>query len=133
MVITTWNSQGDPTARENKLKILEDLLRQSDVVMIQECGNMAKLSENFPSINMICQKQTGAFNSRCSTCILAHDAISIRRDEYGYLPSSNGRWFIVANYKDYVLSTLHANAYLGGANDVISALRGQTTGLWEVI
>lgn len=127
MIITTWNSQGDPTGRNDKKVILWNLLQLSDVVMIQECGNMVNLGL-FPGINMIYQGQTGALNPRCSTCMLAHGPI-FRRDEYGYLRSGNGRWLIIADYRGYVLATLHANAYSGGANDVANAL-GAMSGDW---
>jgi len=129
MVITTWNSQGDPTGEPDKLVILWNLLQLSDVVMIQECGNMVNLGL-FPGIKMVYQEQTGALNHRCSTCILAHDPI-YSRDEHGYLRSGNGRWLIIADYKGYVVSTLHANAYIGGANDVADALRAMSKyGYW---
>ncbi len=124
MIITTWNSQGDPTNKGDKEAILWRLLKLSDVVMIQECGNMVNIGK-FPGIKMVYQEQTGAFNPRCSTCILAHDPIS-RRDEFGYLRSGSGRWLIIADYKGYVLATLHANAYTGGANDVAEALRAMS-------
>lgn len=121
MRICTWNSQGDPTNNTMKKIVLTNLYRRNDVVLIQECGAMAHLNTLLPGCCRVIVPQAGAFNNRCSTCILSEYPFSYTLQT---LPSANGRSLIIATFQHTAIRvlTMHATAGNGGA-DVFPALQ----------
>lgn len=119
MFITTWNSQGDPTTDDTKSSILRGLLRFSDVVLIQECGDMSRIGD-FKSVHLAIAGQAGAYHDRCTTCILAKNSFTYSTRS---LPSCTGRWVMTADYKGYCIATLHAFAGANAGEDISEAMR----------
>ncbi len=119
MFITTWNSQGDPTSDDTKSAILKSLLRFSDMVLIQECGDMSRIRD-FKCVYLAIAGQAGAYQDRCTTCILAKEPFCHSKRS---LPSCTGRWVITANYKGYCIATLHAYAGANAGEDISGAMR----------
>lgn len=117
MNISTWNSQGNPQNRPDKLDILETLYRNNDILLIQECGDLCiELTPPF----VYYQNQAGAYNGRCSTCIISKHRASL--SDVLYLPSSSGRSILYAQINGLNVYTLHALSG-NGAPDVIHAIQ----------
>lgn len=116
--IATWNSQGDPSPVPAKKEVLERLLRECHVVLIQECGDLARTWRGGGTIHA--SPHIGAFNNRCNSCILSQ--IPFQRLNSWTLPSSNGRrctygWCQPSENISLIVATLHANAWVDAAYD----------------
>ncbi|AZZ93261.1 endonuclease [Hahella sp. KA22] len=118
MRVATWNSQGNPTSSDSKIKILSNLLNECDIILIQECGGLSQASLDSVSTQkwLYSCEQVGAFNNRCTTCIIskqvpvAHGCI--------YLQTDTGRSSLYATFGEgFTVLTFHANAGGRGAAD----------------
>lgn len=119
--ICTWNSQGNPANNFNKSEILVWLYRQNDVLLIQECGDIiGQIAEILDHPYCYYVPQAGAFNNRCSTCIITKQPADSGPD-YFYLSSGSGRYAIhifIFGVHIYTLHSLSGN----GTSDVIDVL-----------
>ena len=115
MKICTWNSQGNPYTTPKKIEILNQLYNDNDVLLIQECGDIAK-DLQLPDATIWAEGQAGAFNNRCTTCI-----ISKKGGQGGTLDvsSSTGRPAIYLNVMGLNIYTLHATSG-NGVPDVMN-------------
>lgn len=106
MKICTWNSQGNPYTIKKKIEILNQLYNDNDVLLIQECGNIAN-DLKLPGATIWTGAQAGAGNIRCTTCI-----ISKIGGQGGTLDvsSSTGRPAIYLNVMGLNIYTLHATS-----------------------
>lgn len=106
MKICTWNSQGNPYTTPKKIEILNQLYNDNDVLLIQECGDIAK-DLQLPDATIWAEGQAGAFNNRCTTCIISKiGGCRERLDVY----SSTGRSAIHLNVMGLNIYTLHATS-----------------------
>lgn len=117
MKICTWNSQGNPNNDFIKSQVLTNLLTRErcNVVMIQECSNFIMPANLSGIYSYAVIGQAGAYNCRCSTCIIA-DSNFIPKTEY--LPSGTGRSAIGLNYHGYNIYTLHCESGPGAMRDI---------------
>jgi endonuclease/exonuclease/phosphatase family metal-dependent hydrolase len=118
-IITTWNCQGDPTTNLQKRIHLQKLWRDSDVLLLQECGQLKNLrlvdfGSSEPKHTMHAG-QYGAYNSRCSVAILSKVAV---KDAFEVNQSSSGRSALGIDVGGCWISTLHALSGGVGAVDV---------------
>lgn len=139
MIITTWNTQGDPTPvrhgddkQKNRNKALRNLLRDSDVILLQECGRLAALDGYLREVKdktatVEYSPQAGAFNVRCTTAIISFVPGKFHTE---YLVSGTGRSAIFLMVESGpAIGTLHAISGGIGATDlsnVITRLNKQT-------
>lgn len=106
MKICTWNSQGNPYSSSEKEEVLNQLYNDNDVLLIQECGDIAK-DLQLPDATIWAEGQAGAFNNRCTTCIISKiGGCRERLDVY----SSTGRSAIHLNVMGLNIYTLHATS-----------------------
>lgn len=126
VTICTWNSQGNPNNSELKNIILNDLLVRCDILLLQECGGLCAESTRHPYIldgESIGMPQAGAYNIRCSNCIIS----SINFDQLSpcYLQGGTGRYMIGISLKAFYINVYCIHAISGkiGAVDVIPALQ----------
>lgn len=124
--ICTWNSQGNPVNGQNKNDILQYLYNHSDVLLLQECGNLCidfqtrvSVLDETETVNAI---QAGSYNIRCSSCIISK--LPIEAIDTSYLQSGTGRSMIGVCLTQEAINVynIHAVSGSGGAADVISAL-----------
>lgn len=117
MRICTWNSQGNPLHHDIKKYILADLLTRErcNVVMIQECGDFIMPANLSGIYRYAVTGQAGAYNCRCSTCIIADSNFIPQKH---YLPSGTGRSAIGLNYYGYNIYTLHCESGPGAIGDI---------------
>jgi exonuclease III len=115
--IATWNSRGNPKNNKEKEKMLASLLDKHDFILLQECGGLEIDVDGYYFCGV---DQAGAFNNRCSTCIISKHEIS---NPKFYANSSSGRSLLVVTCGMYAIATIHADAGNAGAWDVRSALK----------
>lgn len=126
MRIATWNSQGCPSNSEEKSKILQYLYTISDIILLQECGNLSFDIERTTNIldgtELTNGLHAGAYNIRCNSCIISK--IRVEEIDGHYLPSGTGRQVtgIFVPSEDVNVYNIHAASGCGGAADVVSAL-----------
>lgn len=106
MKICTWNSQGNPYSSSKKKEVLNQLYNDNDVLLIQECGDIAN-DLKLPDATIWTGTQAGAGNIRCTTCI-----ISKKGGQGGTLDvsSSTGRPAIYLNVMGLNIYTLHSTS-----------------------
>lgn len=68
--VATWNTQGSPLTNEDKNATLRSLVDLYDVVLLQECGNLAKCN-TYEGRRLVSWIPGGALNGRCSTAIIS--------------------------------------------------------------
>jgi endonuclease/exonuclease/phosphatase (EEP) superfamily protein YafD len=112
LIITTWNSQGDPRNRPDKTSKLDRHVEECDYVMLQEASNLAT-DGNFGGNAVVGYPQAGAFNPRCGTAIVIGDRCSGYEEEVPvYLQMGTGRLAPVVrdDGSGYFIATLHAES-----------------------
>ena len=125
MTICTWNSQGNPLNNDDKTRILQQLYCRYDVLLLQECGNLniyINSGVNVVDGDYLYRPQAGAFNIRCSSCIISK--LPIKHTTSQYLQSGSGRSMIGAFLTQEKINIYNIHAVSGGigAADVISSL-----------
>ena len=106
MNICTWNSQGNPYKTSKKLEVLHQLYNDNDVLLIQECGRIAD-NLQLPGASLWVGEQAGAFNNRCTTCIISTIG---GMGEILNVGSFTGRPAIHVNIGNLHIYTLHATS-----------------------
>ena len=122
MKVCTWNTQGDPTQDEGKNAVLRRLYDENDILFLQECGRLQHI--NIDQNHLCVVEQAGAFNIRCSTCVITKFPV-----HFGHflLPSGTGRSCIFFVHDGIAYATLHAEsggAAMADVNYVIKQMQG---------
>jgi exonuclease III len=120
MRIATWNSRGTPAGNVDKMAVLDALKGACDIIVLQECGTLTAAQAGVPAANFYSAPPAGAFNVRCSSCILARTAFTHTSSQS--LASSSGRSVMAVAWSNYVVATLHAAASGAAAFDGSTAL-----------
>lgn len=123
LTMTTWNTQGDPTTDPDKSEVLKNVWRNSDILLLQECGTLKELGSVIDGVAAADYgSQAGAFNVRCSTALLSRHEATF---ETKYLSSGTGRSAIIAFFRgNLAVATLYAAS--GGS-------AGRTSRTWSRI
>lgn len=133
--IVSWNTRGNPTNNQNKLRTLRYLMASNDIILIQEAGTLYNTRHLIPmpaGSGIYHATHAGARNPRCNTVIITTRG-HLRNFRLIYLPSGTGRSCLVGEYSyqgNYILiGTMHAAAFGAGAfdsNTLVSRLLAQT-------
>lgn len=126
VTICTWNSQGNPANSKLKNIILNNLLVRCDILLLQECGKLCANLTRHPYIydeEYINMPQAGAYNIRCSNCIIS--SINFQILPSCYLQGGTGRYMIGISLNTFGINVYCIHAISGklGAVDVIPALQ----------
>ena len=120
LVITTWNTQGNPANSQSKREVLDDLLKLSDVLLIQECGALD--ATDVPGKNFYLAAHAGALNSRCNTCMISNQPLSGVVTQT--LAGGTGRSALYGIYNStLIVGTMHAISAPAAPHDATTLMQ----------
>lgn len=114
--IATWNTRGNPDNKAEKEEGLKRLVDTCDIVLVQECGGI-----DLPETgHFLYGPQAGAFNNRCSTCIISKHEIEEPEIHAAF---NSGRCLLEGRIDGYIIATIHSSAGGDGVADAKQAMR----------
>lgn len=106
--IATWNMQGSPFNNVNRQAMLNQLLATHEVVLLQECGDLASQHE-YNGFIVHGNPQIGAFNNRCGLAILYRGDSPIEGLGQEYF-SNTGRLLLWIQFDKVFIACVHCES-----------------------